>query len=51
MELAMGLASNYNTPIGYWLGMRLIKLKEYSEIAYEQAKKQKETYQEVGPGL
>lgn len=50
-ELAMGLASNYSTPVNYWLEMKLTSLKEYAKIAYETAQKHKETTQEVGVGL
>jgi hypothetical protein len=51
MELSLGLSSNYNTPINYWLEMRLVKLNDYARIVYETEKVKKQTFQEVGPGL
>jgi hypothetical protein len=51
MELALGMATNYHSPVGYWLGMPLTKLENWSRVAYEIAKRQKETFQEIGPGL
>jgi hypothetical protein len=51
MELALGMATNYHSPVGYWLGMPLKKLERWSRVAYDINKKAKETYQEIGPGL
>jgi hypothetical protein len=47
----MGLASNYHSPVGYWLDLKLRDLEEYVKIAYDNIKSQKDTYQDVGPGL
>jgi len=47
----MGLASNYHSPVSWWLDLKLTELEEYAIIAYEHSKKQRENYQDVGPGL
>jgi hypothetical protein len=52
MELALAMSSHFNSPVGYWLeGMTIIRLEEFSRIAYRMVKSQKQATQEVGPGL
>jgi hypothetical protein len=51
MQLALGMASHFHTPVNYWLDMPLTRLGSFAEIAMEAIKKQKEEWQEVGPGL